>query len=88
MGMDEGLRELLLEAPDTQLDASMKPLIEKWSKPAKAREILEVVDQCIFSALASGVILIALEALYEEACKAENTIHEDVIKDAPWRDEH
>lgn len=86
MSMDEGLRILLLEAPDTQLDASMKPLIEKWDKPAKARQILEVLDRCIFSALASGLIVTSLQLLYDEACKAEGITHEEVIEDAPWRD--
>jgi len=88
VSLDEGLRELLLEAPDTQLDASMKPLIEKWDNPAKARQILEVLDHCIFSALASGLIVTSLELLYQEACEAEGTTHEEVIKDAPWRDDH
>ena len=50
----KALKEALLKAPDSQLDACMFPLIEKWDDNPTALQILEVLDECIYSALASG----------------------------------
>lgn len=77
--------EHLLKAPDHQLDAQMKPLIEKWTEPPTALQVLEVLDFCIHGALASGFMVAVLQALYDIRCKAENTTHEEVEKLAEWR---
>jgi hypothetical protein len=79
------MKEILLEAPDNQLDASMKPLIEKWSTPPKAIEILEVLDWCIFGALASGLVVTLLQNMYYDALKVEGISHEEMEKLAVWR---
>ena len=79
------LVDLLLKAPDSQLDASMKPLIEKWSDPPKAIEILEVLDHCIHGSLASGFLVAALQAVYASTLKAEGTTHEALLPRATWR---
>lgn len=80
-------KTILLTAPDTQLDASMKPLIEKWSEPPTPIQILEVLDHCIFGALASGVVVTVLQTMYDESLIQANTTHEEVIKKATWRNE-
>jgi hypothetical protein len=77
--------EHLLKAPDHQLDARMKPLIEKWTEPPTALQVLEVLDCCINGALASGFVVAVLQALYDIRCKEEGTTHEDVVKLAEWR---
>lgn len=79
------LVEVLLESPDSQLDASMKPLLRKWSDPPKAVEVLEVVDYCIHGSLGSGFIVATLQSLYDIRCKAEGTTHDEVAKLATWR---
>jgi hypothetical protein len=79
------LKQLLLEAPDSQLDAQMKPLIKKWSDSPAPIEILEVLDLCIHAGLASGVVVNVLQILYDDACKSNNTTHEEVVKLAIWR---
>lgn len=80
------IAKLLLEASDNMLDACMKPYIEKWSDPPKAVELLEVLDRCIFSALASSVVIITLETLYKDALVNENLTHEFVAEtQATWR---
>jgi hypothetical protein len=84
MILSSSVISLLCEAPDSQLDASMKPLIEKWSTPPKAIEILEILDQCIHGALASGFVITLLTCGYEDACKAEKTTHDEVVKQATW----
>lgn len=75
----------LLSAPDTQLDASMKPLIQKWSVPPAPLELLEVLDFCINGSLASGFVVTLLQIYYKEACAQHGLDHEEVAKQAPWR---
>lgn len=82
--MDE-LKELLLQAPDGQLDKVVKPLIEKWSEPPKALEVLEVLDQCVRGGLASPFAMLVIENIMNEAIKTENTKYEEVVKQATWR---
>ena len=75
-----------MSAPDRELDASMHPLIQKWSDPPKAIEVLEVLDHCIHGALASGFVITLLQIVYDIACKEEGVTHDDVVKNATWRD--
>jgi hypothetical protein len=84
--MDKKIVEHLLEAPDSQLDAAMKPLIQKWSDPPTPHQILEVLDHCIHGSLASGFVVTLLQISYDEACKREGLTHEDVTNNAVWRD--
>jgi hypothetical protein len=77
--------KLLLEAPDSQLDASMKPLIAAWGDTPKAIQVLEVVDHCIFGALASEFIMKALTMIYEDRLKEEGITHESLVPLATWR---
>lgn len=79
------LKELLLTASDSQLDACMHPLIKKWDEPPTPIQILEVLDHCINGALASGFMVAALQAIYDSTCKKNNTTHDEVVKNAVWR---
>lgn len=81
----EDLKKLLLSAPDGQLDACMKPLIEKWDTPPKAVQVLEVLDQCIFASLASGFTVRLLQMLYDASLTNEKTTNDEVVKLATWR---
>ena len=83
--MDKEVIDHLLVAPDSQLDASMKPLIEKWSHPTPPLQILEVLDYCIAGSLASGLVVMLLQMEYDMACKRAGTTHEEVVKLATWR---
>lgn len=85
MSKYEELVDLLLQAPDSQLDASMMPLIKKWSDPPTPLQILEVLDNCIHGSLASGFTIQVLQIIYDTECKATNVSNEDVIKNATWR---
>ena len=82
----KALKEALLKAPDSQLDACMFPLIEKWDDNPTALQILEVLDECIYSALASGFVIVLLETMLDVAIKEENTILDDIVLNAVWRD--
>ena len=81
----ESLKEGLLSAPDTQLDANMKPLIQKWDDPPKAIQVLEVLDHCIHGSLASGFVVTLLQVVYDSTCKSEGVTHEQMERQATWR---
>jgi hypothetical protein len=76
---------LLLSAPESQLDAAMRPLIERWSKPPKAIEVLEVLDKCIHGSLASGFVVSTLQIIYDARLTEEKTSHDAVTRLATWR---
>ena len=83
----EDMKALLLSAPDTQLDASLKPLIKEWDTPPKPLQILEVLDWCVRCSLASGFTVRLLQLLYDASLTNEKTTHEEVVKLAIWRRE-
>jgi hypothetical protein len=76
-----------MAAPATEIDPSMLPLIAKWDSPMPtALQVLEVLDICIYSALASSFAISALQSTYEGCLKIEGSTHEDVVKHATnWR---
>lgn len=80
-----GLKMLLLKAPDTQLDHSLFPLIEKWDDTPKAIQVLEVLDKCIFYGAASGFTVSVLEELLRITMKLENVTLEQLEPLAVWR---
>ena len=79
------LKEALLSAPDSQMDASLFPLIEKWDEFPTAIQVLEVLDRAVFGALVSGFALEVLEILLKEAITREGTTYEKVVALAHWR---
>lgn len=85
MSLEYESRKHLLESPDSQLDASMKPLVKKWGNPPGALQILEVLDHCIHGSLASGFVVTLLQVLYDVACKREGVTHEALVPLATWR---
>jgi len=80
------IKEHLLKAPDSQLDASVFPLIEKWDDEPTSLQILEVLDKCIYGSLASGFVIVLLENLLDIAMKRENVTLDDIVLYAVWRD--
>jgi len=79
------LKQLLLEAPDGQLDASMKPLIEKWDDEPTPLQVLEVLDWCVWGGNASGFTMNVLHSIFDDACVRTSTTREEVEKHATWR---
>lgn len=79
------LKRILLSAPNEQLDHCMFPLIEKWDDIPTALQILEVLDNCIYASLASGVVIKVLETLLENALAGEKKTLEEVVEHAHWR---
>ncbi len=79
------LQSLLLGSSDSQLDSRMKPLVEKWDDDPSAIQILEVLDHCIFGALASGFVVKVLQLTYDSALRREGKTHEEMLPLATWR---
>lgn len=79
------LKDTLLAAPASQLDAKLKPLIEKWDNPPKAIQILEVLDLCINGGLASDFMVMTFQVIYKVTCEREGVTHDDMVKRATWR---
>ncbi len=80
-------KQLMLAAPDTQIDACMKPLIEKWDDEPTAYQILEVLDHCIHAALSTGFVVTVLQISFDQALKREGKTHEEAYAYAEkhWR---
>lgn len=81
------LRDLLLEAPDDQLDASMFPLIKAWDENPTSLQVLEVLDHCAHAALASDFTMAALDIILQMRLQEEGKVMEDIVKDATWRNQ-
>lgn len=79
------LKELLLTAPDSQLDAAMKTLVKAWDNEPTPIQLLEVLDHCIHGSMSSGMIVTLLQLTYKQACENALTTHEEVVKNATWR---
>lgn len=76
---------LLLQAPDSQLDESMKVYIREWTSPPTPLEVLEVLDHCIYGALASDMLVGILQEGYKQLCDDAGTTHDEIVKGATWR---
>jgi hypothetical protein len=85
--MDNKIKQHLLEAPDSHLDASMKPLIIAWDEVPTSLQILEVLDKCTHYALASSFVMMILQSFYDQALVDENVTHESNVEYAKWRTE-
>lgn len=85
--MASALKQVLLTAPESQLDPSMFPLIEKWDDPPRAIQLLEAIDKCIYSSLSSGFVLTGMQLAYKRACENEGVTHEELVPSATWRAE-
>jgi hypothetical protein len=86
MGHTADLKQLFLNAPESQLDPSLRPLIEKWTDPcATSLEVLEVLDQVVHCGAGSGFVVMALTTMYDGLVAEEGTTHEENIARATWR---
>lgn len=82
------LIELLLVAPDDQLDPSLRPLIEQWDRPIpKAIQVLEVLDKCVYYSLCTDFVVSVFDTIYENALENEKTNTVEVEARATWRKE-
>jgi hypothetical protein len=79
------LKELLLMAPESQLNQSARDSINEWTESPRAIQILKTLDICVHGGLASSFVISVLEQMLIVSCKEENTTYEEVVKEATWR---
>lgn len=79
------LIELICEAPESQLDASMVTLIRSWNYEPTSLQILEVLDHCTYSALASDFVMSVLDTMLDLRLKEEGKTMEEIVPSATWR---
>ena len=76
MAEKKTLKELFLEGSDEQIDPKVKKIIrEKWADEPTSLQVLEALDPCVYSALASGFVVAALQSLYETKLNSERITH-------------
>lgn len=76
---------MLLSAPDSQLDQSMRELIMVWDDEPTSLQILEVLDKVIYSSLGSDFVVTMLQIFLETTMAKENTTLEKIVPGAHWR---
>jgi len=79
------MKDLLLQAPDSPIDAQLKNLIGKWSVTPKSIEVLESLDHCVRYSSGSDFVVSVLRAILEQSMKVENTDYDTVVSQATWR---
>lgn len=79
------IKSLLQQAPNEQLDACMQPLIAAWDDPPTCLQVLEVLDHCAHSALASDFTMGVLNIMLEMRLNDEQKTMQDITPLATWR---
>lgn len=77
----------MLQSSDDMVDAELKKLIHSWNENTKPINVLEALDKSIHYSWTSGFWIRCLQILYDSICKHYNTTHEEVVKNAVWRNE-
>ena len=80
------LKQLLLDAPEDQIDAGVRQSIATWSEPPKALEIFRTLDECVYGAMTSGFVVQVLETMLVVQSKEENLTRAQLEELAIWRE--
>ena len=84
MQLDKELVDMLLEAPDTQLDNSLFDEINAWDLNPSALDILFILDKIVCFSLASGFAVGIFQMLLDRAIDEENTTMVELTKQRNW----
>lgn len=77
--------EMLLAMSDETIDPTLKAIMRPWPEEPAPLQWLEALDKTIHGALAPGMVVATLRALYETALTRVGTTHAEVLKGAVWR---
>ena len=80
------LKQLLIDAPEDQIDAGARQSIATWSEPPKALEIFRTLDECVYGAMTSGFVVQVLETMLVVQSKEENLTRAQLEELAIWRE--
>lgn len=75
----------LKAAPHGEIDTIAVDKIKTWCDDVSSLQVLEVLDMCIYGALASPIALTAIDHLYDYLLEIENKTHDDNLPYAHWR---
>lgn len=79
---------MFASAPESQADPCLLEMVQKWDKPAPTPiQMLEVIDAIVHASLASSFVLNICQKDYDSLLASHNTTHEEVAKNATWRND-
>ena len=84
---NSNIRDMLLVAPEGQMDEPLKDIIRKFDVEPTAVQLLEALDNATYFASASGFVVSVLATLFEKKPQGEK---DEAIKYANlnWRKEY
>lgn len=80
MKIEKEFMDLILEAPEGQLDPSLIPYIEAWNSEPSAFDILTLLDKMVYGCLASEFTILLFEELLRQAVTEEDTTIDEIFK--------
>ena len=75
----------LKAAPHGEIDTFAVDKMKTWGELPSSLEVLEILDMCIYGALASPIAITAIKQLYSYLLESENKTHDDNVPYAHWR---
>ena len=87
--LEQQLKEfkyLFSNAPNDQIDETLKDRIKEWNEIPKAIEILQMLDYAVMYSLASEFAISVLEMALKVSLENENLTINDLLPQAWWRD--
>jgi hypothetical protein len=72
-------------APPSHLDSIAVDKIKTWDESLTSIQVLEVLDMCVYGALASPIAMATIKQLYDDLLISENKTHDDNVPHAHWR---
>lgn len=79
------LHDILLRAPESELNKKARNSVLAWSKPPKAIEVLHTLNQCVQGRLASGLAVKVLQVLLDDQMLAEKVTRDELLEQNVWR---
>lgn len=84
MILEQDFINLLLEAPDTQLDTSMFEIIKSWELNPSSLDILFLLDNLVCFSLASEFTIHLFKVLLDTAMEEEGITYVELVKLRTW----
>lgn len=87
MNKHSDILKLFAEAPDGDIASSIIPEFTKLAnqETVTSDEILSIIDRCVFSGLASGFGMMAMDSLWKQLCTEEGITPEQGLAAAEPR---
>lgn len=83
--MENELKQLLLQAPENQIDPYIKNYIRLWPEDPSSIDILYVLDLGIKKSQVSDFVVKILEIMLKESLIKEKITYDELLNKAHWR---